>query len=73
MANDKLELEGVVTKVLKGGKFEVGLTEKDNYTVLCTLGGKLIKNNIRIVLGDKVTVGISPYDLTKGIIIWRGR
>ena len=70
--NDKLELSGVVTKILKGASFEVTLDD-NNHVVVCKLGGKLRMNNIRVLLNDKVTVQISPYDLTKGIIVWRSK
>lgn len=74
MADDKFELEGVVTKVLKGGYFEVavkfGDTEK---TVTARPSGKLQTNHISILLNDMVIVAISPYDTTKGIIRWRGK
>lgn len=67
---DKLELDGVVTQVNKGTNFDVTL--KDNGAVVnCTISGRLRQNRIRILQGDKVSVLISPYDLTKGIINWR--
>lgn len=70
MANsDRFELEGTVTQKLKGGKFEVEL--ENGKKIVCTLGGKIKINNIRVLAGDKVAVDISPYDLTKGRIIWR--
>lgn len=73
MANDdKLELEGTVTKVLKGTNFEVTLDDND-MVVTCTMSGKLRINKIKIIQGDKVTVAISPYDLKRGIIIWRNK
>lgn len=68
---DKLELEGIVTKQLKGSFFEVELENK--MTVTCTLSGKLNMNKIRVLPNDKVTVAISPYDLTRGIITWRNK
>lgn len=68
--NDKLEMEGTVVKVLKGTKFEVKLDEND-MIVNCTMSGKLRINKIKILQQDKVTVTISPYDLTRGIITWR--
>ena len=72
MADDKIEVEGLVTKNLKGDKFIVTV-EENGMEVECTLAGKLRQNKIRILLGDKVTIKISPYDLTKGIITWRSR
>lgn len=68
--NDKIEMEGTVTKVLKGTNFEVVLDD-NNMTLTCSMSGKLRINKIRIIQGDKVTVAISPYDLQKGIITWR--
>lgn len=68
--NDKIELDGVVTDALKGMKFKVKLDD-NGMEVLCSVSGKMRMNNIRILEGDKVTVQISPYDLTKGIITWR--
>ena len=72
MADDKIEVEGRVTKNLKGDKFIVTV-EENGMEVECTLAGKLRQNKIRILLDDKVTIKISPYDLTKGIITWRSR
>lgn len=70
MANDdKLEMEGVVTKVLKGTNFEVKL--ENDMIVQCSMSGKLRINKIKVIQGDNVTVAISPYDLTRGIITWR--
>lgn len=67
---DKIELEGVVVDSIRGTKFKVKLNDNDAI-VDCTIAGKLRMNNIRILVGDNVTVSISPYDLTKGIITWR--
>lgn len=70
--NDALEVSGEVTKALKGGKFIVDVTVNDSVkTIECTVCGKLRQNYIRILVGDKVDVEISPYDLTKGRIKWR--
>ena len=69
---DKIEMEGVCVKTLKGAKFDVELIDNGRH-VTCTLAGRLMKNSIRVLQGDRVTVEISPYDLTKGIITWRNR
>ena len=70
--SDKFEMEGVVKKALPGTKFEVEVTTGGNtHIMVCTLSGKLRQNFIRIIPEDHVTVEISPYDLTKGIITWR--
>lgn len=67
---DKIEVQGVVLKQQKGAKFEVEIEDTNNI-VICTISGKLRLNQIKVLPGDKVTVEISPYDLTKGIITWR--
>lgn len=72
MANDRFELEGVVVDVVRGGKFMVRLNQNDSI-IECTTSGKLKQNYIKIIRGDKVTVDISPYDVTKGRIVWRDK
>lgn len=67
---DNVEVEGKVTKSLRGGKFEVEITRTGTLAT-CSPSGKLRTNFIRILPGDSVTVELSPYDLTKGIITWR--
>ena len=73
--SDKFELDGIVKKALPGTKFEVEITTSENThsTILCTLSGKLRMNFIKILPEDHVTVEMSPYDLTKGIIVWRSK
>lgn len=73
--SDKIEMEGVVKKALPGTKFEVEVITGDGnpHMVVCTLSGRLRQNFIRIIPEDKVTVEISVYDLTKGIITWRSK
>ena len=68
-SNDKMEFEGTVVEVNKGAKFKVKLKD-NNMLVDCTLSGRLRMNYIKIIQGDRVTVSISPYDLTRGIITW---
>lgn len=68
---DQIEIEGVITEVLPNGMFRVDIGE--GREVLAYVSGKMRKFFIRIVLGDKVTVALSPYDLTKGRIIYRAR
>lgn len=68
--SDKVEVEAKVTKSLRGGKFEVEIIETGTLAT-CSPSGKLRTNFIRILPGDSVTVELSPYDLTKGIITWR--
>ena len=69
-SNDNMEFEGTVVEVNKGTKFKVKLKD-NNMLVDCTLSGRLRMNYIKIIQGDRVTVSISPYDLTRGIITWR--
>ena len=72
MANkDAIEVEGKVIDVLPGGKFRVEL--RNGFTVEAHVSGKIRMNYIRILPGDKVTLELSPYDLTKGRIVWRDK
>lgn len=68
---DLIEVEGTITEVLPNGMFKVDIGEGNQ--VLAYVSGKMRKFFIRIVLGDKVTVALSPYDLTKGRIVYRAR
>lgn len=65
---DRLELEGEVIDANKG-KFKVKIN--DNYTVLCTLSGKIRMNSVKILTGDRVKVEVSEYDTTQGRIVYR--
>lgn len=69
--NDKIEVEGKVMEVLKGSFYLVELP--NGHTVQAHVSGKMRMNMIRILPGDTVTVQISPYDLTRGIITWNKR
>nr|ASN77505.1 Translation initiation factor 1 [Pedinophyceae sp. YPF-701] len=62
-------MEGLVTQCLSNGMFRVKL--ENGFQVLAHISGKIRKNYIRIVLGDCVLVELSPYDLTRGRIIYR--
>lgn len=64
-----IEVEGKVLEVLPGGQFRVELENK--HVVTAHVSGKLRMNYIRILAGDKVTIELSEYDLTKGRITWR--
>ncbi|HUW10368.1 MAG TPA: translation initiation factor IF-1 [Anaerolineae bacterium] len=66
---DKLEMEGTVMECLPGTQFRVELA--NGHKVLAYLCGKMRKYYIRVLLGDKVLVEMSPYDLTRGRIIYR--
>lgn len=62
---------GVVEECLPAAMFRVVL--ENNHKIIATLGGRLRKNNIRILLGDNVEVEMSAYDLTKGRIVFRNK
>ena len=69
--DDVIELEGTVVEALPNAMFQVELP--NGHKILAHISGKLRMNFIRILPGDKVTVQMSPYDLTKGRIIWRDK
>jgi len=69
--SDVIEIEGVVIEKLPNTMFQVEL--ENGHQVLAHISGKLRINYIRILPGDKVTIELSPYDLSKGRIIWRDK
>jgi len=70
MAKDDLaQLEGQVVDAAAGGIYKVKL--ENNVEISAKLCGKMRRFNIRVVVGDKVTVGVSPYDPTHGLIMYR--
>ena len=68
---DVIEIEGVVVEKLPNAMFQVEL--KNGHKVLAHISGKLRMNFIRILPGDRVTLELSPYDLTRGRITWRAK
>ena len=66
---DMIELEGVVVEAMPNAMFKVEI--QGGHQILAHISGKLRMNFIRILPGDKVTVEMSPYDLSKGRITWR--
>ncbi len=66
---DAIELEGTVTELLPNATFRV--TVQTGHEVLTTLAGNMRRNRIRVLAGDRVTVEVSPYDLTRGRITFR--
>jgi translation initiation factor IF-1 len=68
---DVIEVEGTVLEALPNAMFQVEL--ENGHKILAHISGKLRMNFIRILPGDKVTVELSPYDLTRGRITWRGK
>ena len=69
--SDVIEIEGTVVENLPNAMFLVELV--NGHQVLAHISGKLRMNYIRILPGDKVTIELSPYDLSKGRIIWRDK
>jgi translation initiation factor IF-1 len=68
--DDILELTGKVEEVLPGNMFRVKIEQATN-PILCYMGGKLKQHKIRVILGDNVKIEVSPYDLSKGRIVFR--
>jgi translation initiation factor IF-1 len=69
MKQESVSLEGVVAEVLPSAMFRVDL--ENGHRLLATIAGKMRKFRIRILAGDRVTVEVSPYDLTRGRITFR--
>jgi len=67
--NDLIQLEGVVAKVLGGGTMEIHC--KNDITVRGVLSGRMKKHRIKVMVGDRVQVSVSPYDTTHGLITYR--
>lgn len=68
---DMIEVEGTVTEALPNAMFQVELA--NGHKVLAHISGKLRMNFIKILPGDKVTLEMSPYDLSRGRITWRSK
>lgn len=68
---DVIELEGTVIEAMPNAMFQVEI--QGGHKILAHISGKLRMNFIRILPGDKVTVQMSPYDLTRGRITWRSK
>ena len=66
---DSIELEGTVTEVLPNATFRVAVN--GGHEVLTTLGGKMRQFRIRVLAGDQVKIEVSPYDQSRGRIIYR--
>ena len=66
---EAIEMQGTVLETLPNTMFRVEL--ENGHVVIAHISGKMRKNYIRILTGDKVTVQLTPYDLTKGRITWR--
>ena len=71
LKEDMIEVEGTVIEALPNAMFQVEIA--GGHRILAHISGRLRKNFIRILPGDKVTLQMSPYDLTKGRITWRSK
>lgn len=69
--DDVIEVEGLVVEALRNAEFRVRLT--NNHEITAYVSGKLRIHSIRILPGDSVKLEMSPYDLTKGRIVWRSK
>ena len=69
--DDVIEIEGIVIDALPNAMFNVDIG--NGHKILANISGKLRMNFIKILPGDKVTVQMSPYDLTHGLITWRSK
>ena len=69
--DDLVAMEGKVVEVLVGGNFRVEV--EGGHNVLAQLAGNMRRNRIRVVLGDQVTVAVSPYDPSRGLITFRSK
>jgi translation initiation factor IF-1 len=69
MKEEAIEMDGTVAEVLRNSTFRVLLT--NGHQVLATIAGKMRRFRIRVLAGDRVTLAISPYDLTRGRITYR--
>jgi len=69
--DDHVKLDGVVSQVFAGGQFEVNTDA--GAVVRARLCGRMRKYRIRVILGDRVTVALSPYDLSHGMIVFRAK
>ncbi len=70
---DVMRFSGVVEEVLPNAMFRITLNNNQKTRITATIGGKLRQNNIRILLGDEVEVEMSPYDLTRGRVVYRNK
>ena len=69
--DDAIQMDGKVVEALPNAMFKVELA--NGYQIIAHISGKMRQNFIRIYPGDKVTVELSPYDLTRGRITWRSK
>ena len=68
---DVIKMAGVIEEVLPNAMFRVVL--ENQHKIIATIGGKLRQHNIRILLGDRVDVEMSPYDMNRGRVVYRNK
>ena len=68
MKEENIPLTGVILEILKGDNFRV---KTDKHEAICKPSGKIRKHHINLIPGDKVEIEVSPYDLTRGRIVYR--
>lgn len=66
-------MSGVVDEVLPNAMFRIILDNEQRSRITATIGGRLRQNNIRVLLGDRVEVEMSPYDLSRGRVVYRAK
>lgn len=71
MKQENIKFEGTVQEELGNSMFKVRLDQAGGHEVICTISGKVRKNHIRVMAGDRVQLEMSPYDLTRGRITYR--
>lgn len=71
--DDLLQMEGVVEEVLPNAMFRVKLNNQQESVITAVISGKMRQNRIQILLGDRVKVEMSAYDLTRGRVVYRER
>ena len=70
---DIIKMSGIVDEVLPNAMFRIVLDNEQQTRITATIGGRLRQNNIRVLLGDRVDVEMSPYDLTRGRVVYRAK
>lgn len=70
---DIIKMSGIVDEVLPNAMFRIILDNEQKSRITATIGGRLRQNNIRVLLGDRVEVEMSPYDLTRGRVVYRAK
>jgi len=70
---DVIRMNGKVYEILPNAMFRVQLSNNNNHKIIATLSGKMRQHNIQILLGDNVDVEMSPYDISRGRIVYRNK